>query len=160
VLAIYIALNKAGGIGMRTVSEIMVPNVQAIHRDQAIRDAERLFITKNISGAPIMDDLGGLVGFVSKTDIIRFDSTGEDPTYTRLYEIANPKVVTIGASQGINEAAQKMLNEQVHHLVVMEGESMAGVLSAFDFVRLAAEFACNDDDEDITENLFSHVDAS
>ena len=144
---------------MRMVSEIMIPNVQAIHRDEAIRDAERLFITKNISGAPIMDDLGELVGFVSKTDIIRFNSTGEDPTYTRLYEIANPKLVTIGASEGINEAAQKMLREQVHHLVVMKGETMTGVLSAFDFVRLAAEFVSNDDEEDITENLFSHIDA-
>lgn len=144
---------------MRMVREIMIPDVQAIHRDEAIRDAERVFITKNISGAPIMDDLGSLVGFVSKTDIIRFDSTGEDPTYTRLYEIANPKVVTIGASERIDEAAQKMLQEQVHHLVVMEGESVVGVLSAFDFVRLAAQFVSRDDDEDITENLFCHADA-
>ena len=37
---------------------------------------------------------------------------------------------------------------------------MVGVLSAFDFVRLAAEFVSIDDDEDITENLFSHIDAS
>ena len=144
---------------MRMVSEIMIPNVQAIHRDEAIREAERVFITENISGAPIKDDEGLLVGFVSKTDIIRFNSTGEDPTYTRLHEIANPKIVTIGASVLINEAAQKMLQKQVHHLVVIEGKSMVGVLSAFDFVRLAAEFVSIDDDEDITENLFGHTDA-
>ena len=41
----------------------------------------------------------------------------------------------------------------------MDGDSMAGVLSAFDFVRLAAEFVSSDDDEDITESLFSHADA-
>lgn len=145
---------------MRMVSEIMIPNVQAIHRDEAIREAERVFITENISGAPIKDDEGLLVGFVSKTDIIRFNSTGEDPTYTRLHEIANPKIVTIGASELINEAAQKMLQKQVHHLIVIEGKSMVGVLSAFDFVRLAAEFVSIDDDEDITENLFNHIDAS
>jgi CBS domain-containing protein len=144
---------------MRMVSEIMIPDVQAIHRDEAIREAERVFITENISGAPIKDDEGVLVGFVSKTDIIRFNSTGEDPTYTRLHEIANPKVVTIGASELINEAAQKMLQKQVHHLVVIDEKSMVGVLSAFDFVRLAAEFVSIDDDEDITENLFSHTDA-
>lgn len=63
---------------MRMVSEIMIPDVQAIHRDEAIREAERVFITENISGAPIKDDEGLLVGFVSKTDIIRFNSTGED----------------------------------------------------------------------------------
>lgn len=145
---------------MRMVREIMTPAVQAIPQDNSVRDAEREFITRNISGAPIKDHLGRLVGFVSKTDIIRYDSTGEDPTYTRLHEIANPKVVTVGASELINEAARKMLQEEVHHLVVLEGDSMAGVLSAFDFVRLAAEYASKDDEEDITENLFNHVEMS
>jgi len=41
---------------------------------------------------------------------------------------------------------------------VMEGDSMAGVLSAFDFVRLAAEFVAKDEEEDITENLFTNID--
>ena len=138
---------------MRLVSDIMVGTVEAIHRDKSIREAERIFISQEITGAPIMDDTGNLVGFVSKTDIIRFDSTGEDPTYATLHEIANPNVFTIESSVPINEAAQKMLKEHIHHLVVINGNSMVGVLSAFDFVRLAAEYAANDD-EDITENLF------
>lgn len=133
----------------------MTPAVEALHRDQSIGEAERVFVTQNISGVPVKDDIGDLVGFVSKTDIIRFDSIGEDPTYTRLHEIANPKVFTIESSEPINVAAQKMLQDHVHHLVVMEGDSMVGVLSAFDFVRIAAEFSANDVDEDITENLFS-----
>jgi len=143
---------------MRLVSEIMTPNVQAIHRDKSIREAEGIFVSQHISGAPIRDDTGNLVGFVSKTDIIRFDSTGEDPAYARLHEIANPNVVTIGGSVPINEAAQKMLQKHIHHLVVVNGKSMVGVLSAFDFVRLAAEFVAKDEDEDITENLFNSVD--
>ena len=145
---------------MRMVSEIMTPAVKAIHKDKPIREAERIFITENISGAPLVDDTGTLAGFVSKTDIVHFSSTGEDPTYTRLYEIANPKVVTVEASMLINEAAQKMLQAQVHHLVVIEGESMVGVLSAFDFVRLAAEFVAKEEGEDITESLFTHVDGN
>ncbi|MDC1288080.1 CBS domain-containing protein [Gammaproteobacteria bacterium] len=145
---------------MRKVSDIMIPAIQSIHRNKSVREAESYFMNENISGAPITDDEGNLVGFVSKTDIIRFDSIGEDPTYTRLYEIANPNVVTVSASLPINEAAQIMLQEHIHHLVVMNGESLAGTLSAFDFVRLAAEFVGRDEDEDITENLFSHVDGS
>jgi len=69
---------------MRAVSEITTPAVEAIHRSKSIRDAERIFVTQNISGAPIRDGIGNLAGFVSKTDIIGFDSTGEDSTYTRL----------------------------------------------------------------------------
>jgi len=54
-----------------------------------------------------------------------------------------------------------MLQEHIHHLVVMEGESMVGVLSALDYVRITAEFVANDEEEDITENkgtgLFSRL---
>lgn len=131
---------------MQTVSEIMSPAVKAIHREKSILEAERLFVTQNISGAPIRDDIGNLVGFVSKTDIIRFDSSEEDPTYTRLYEIASPNVVTINATVPINEAAQKMLQEHIHHLVVMEGEDIVGLLSSFDFIRLAAEYVAKDEE--------------
>ena len=134
---------------MRIVKEIMTPTVQAIHRDESIREAERIFVMQNISGAPIKDGADNLVGFVSKTDIIRFDSSGEDSTYTRLHEIASPIVITIDASLPINEAAQKMLQEQIHHLVVMEGETMVGVLSALNFVSIVAEFVAKDDKEDI-----------
>ena len=43
---------------------------------------------------------------------------------------------------------------------MIEGNSMVGVLSAFDFVRLAAEFVAKEEGADITESLFSHVDGN
>ena len=152
VLTLFVTLTRQE-VKMRTVREIMTTSTQAIHRDESIREAERVFVTQNISGVPIRDFEGNLVGFVSKTDIIRFDSSGEDSAYTKLHEIATPKVVTIDASVPIYEAAQKMLQECVHHLVVMDGESMVGVLSAFDFVRNAAEMLVEDQEEDITASL-------
>ncbi len=138
---------------MRAVSEIMTRGVQVIDRDSSIREAERIFITKKISGAPITDENGDLVGFVSKTDIVHFDSSGEDSVYTRLHEIATPNVVTIDVSAPISEAAQKMLREQVHHLVVTDGEDMVGILSAFDFVRIAADLLFDDEQEGFAESL-------
>ncbi len=53
---------------MRTVGEIMTPVVQAIHQDKSILETEGVFVTQSISGAPIMDDLGTIVGFVSRTE--------------------------------------------------------------------------------------------
>lgn len=123
---------------MQNVHDIMIPTVRTIHRDTILCDVEGTFVTHEISGAPLIDDSGDLVGFVSKSDITRFDSMGEDPSYARVHEIANPKVITIEQSASIEEAAQIMLHEHVHHLVVVEKETMVGVLSAFDFVKLMA----------------------
>ncbi len=79
------------------------------------------------------------------TDIAHFDSTGGDSNYARVYKIANPKVITIESGASIEDAAQKMLHEHVHHHVVMEEATMVGgTLSAFDFVKLVAQNASED----------------
>ena len=124
---------------MRTVRDVMTTNVRTMNRDTFVRDLEGIFVRNRISGAPLTDDLGHLVGFVSTSDVTRFDSTGDDPNYARVHEIANPKVITIHPAASIQEAAHRMLDERVHHLVVVEKEALVGMLSAFDFVRLLAE---------------------
>lgn len=97
-----------------------------------------MFITQNISGAPVVDDIGDMIGFVSKSDITRFNFTGEDPAYVRVHEITHPQVFSIEISASIGEAADIMLAEHVHHLVVMDEEDMVGVLSSLDFVKFVA----------------------
>lgn len=129
---------------MRCVSDIMTSTVQTLHRDTIICDVEKAFLRHKISGAPVVDDKGELVGFISKSDISRFDSTGDDPFYARAHEIANPKVITTEPSASIEQAAQLMLQEHVHHLVVTDGQNTVGVLSAFDFVRMVAATSGDD----------------
>jgi len=123
---------------MQRVRDIMTSTVQTLHRDTVISDVEKVFLANKISGAPLVDDTGTAVGFISKSDISRFDSTGDDPFYARAHEIANPKVIATEPSASIEQAAQLMLHERVHHLVVMDGQNIVGVLSAFDFVRVVA----------------------
>lgn len=123
---------------MRLVRDHMTSQIQTLHHETVVCDVEKTFLKSNISGAPLVDDSESVVGFVSKSDISRFDSTGDDPFYARACEIANPRVITVESSESIEVAAQRMLNEHVHHLVVMDGQTIAGMLSAFDFVRLVA----------------------
>ena len=120
------------------VRDIMTTSVITIHRDTFIGELAGIFVTQKISGAPVIDDLGDVVGFVSKSDVIRFSSTGEDSTDVRVHEIAHPQVVSIAASASIAEAADKILDEHVHHLVVVDEQDMVGLLSSLDFVEIVA----------------------
>jgi CBS domain-containing protein len=90
----------------------MTTSVRTIHRNTLIGEVDGIFITQNISGAPVVDDLGDMVGFVSKSDITRFNFTGEDPAYVRAHEIFHPQVFSIEISASIGEAADIMLDEQ------------------------------------------------
>jgi CBS domain-containing protein len=123
---------------MKTVSDIMSTSVRTIHPDITVCDLEEIFVTHKISGGPVIDNSGKLVGFVSKSDVTRFDSSGDDPNYTSVHEIASPVVIIISPEATIEEAAQTMLEKEVHHLVVIEGEELVGILSSLDFVKFIA----------------------
>jgi CBS domain-containing protein len=142
---------------MQLVRDIMTSTVRTLHRDTIVSDVEKIFSANKISGAPLVDESGSMVGFVSKSDISRFDSTGDDPFYARAYEIANPKVITTVPSESIVQAAQQMLEEHVHHLVVVDGQDIAGVLSAFDFVRVVASASGDLPNEDICREATGSV---
>lgn len=116
----------------------MTTSVRTIHRNTFIDEVEGMFITQNISGAPVVDDFGDMIGFVSKSDITRFNFTGEDPAYVRVHVITHPQVISIEISASIGEAADLMLDKHVHHLVVMDEEDMVGVVSSLDFVKFVA----------------------
>jgi CBS domain-containing protein len=120
------------------VRDIMTTTVITIHRDTFVGEVDGIFVTQKISGAPVIDDLGDVVGFVSKSDIIRFNSTGQNPAYVRVHEITHPQVISIAVSASIAEAADKILDEHVHHLLVVDEKDMVGLLSSLDFVEIVA----------------------
>jgi len=122
---------------MKEVRDIMTKTVQTVLYDTSVGHLEDMFAAQNISAAPLVNDQDKMVGFVTKSDISRFDSMGDDPFFVKVHSIASRKVVTVQPATSIADAGQKMLDEHVHHLVVIEGEAIVGILSAFDFVKLA-----------------------
>ena len=122
---------------MSTVRSIMTRNIVKIDRETMICELEGLFISHKISAAPLVDKEGKLAGFVTKSDVNRFHFTEGDPYYTPAWEIASPNVISIDADASIEEAANLMLEKHLHHLLVINSGNMAGLLSSFDFIKLA-----------------------
>ncbi len=92
------------------VHDIMMQTSLTIHREKPVCEVEGIFIANNISGAALVDDMDNLDGIITKFDMIRHDFTGYDPSYTKAWEIATPKVITIKSSVFIGEAARIMLD--------------------------------------------------
>lgn len=120
------------------VQDIMTTTVITVHRDTLVSEVAELFVAKALSGAPIIDDLGDVAGFVSKSDIVRFNLMKDEFSDVAVHEISSPQVIFIAPEASIAEAATKILAEHVHHLVVADGEGMVGMLSTLDFVQIAA----------------------
>jgi len=123
---------------MLTVCDIMTTDVVTIRRDRLVCEVEGIFVTRDISAAPLVDEFGDTTEFITKSDINRFHSTDGDPDYTQAWEIANPNVIAIDAGASIEEAASRMVDKHMHHLLVVDSEGIVGLLSSFDFIKLAS----------------------
>ena len=74
-----------------TVSEIMTREVATASPSWKLADLERAFFSERISGFPVVDDAGDLVGVVSRSDVVRalaFERSraGETSDYYRSHD--------------------------------------------------------------------------
>ena len=127
------------------VAELMQTGVQSVAPDAPVNDAALTIADAHVSGLPVVDRAGRLVGVISTTDLLASEEEAESPeTRAALYDntpvrdLMTPRPVTIGPSATVNEAAQILLNADVHRLFVVDGDRLVGVLSTTDIVRAVA----------------------
>ena len=123
---------------MPTVREVMTADLRLIERDKRVSAVAGILDQEKIGAAPLVDETGSIVGIVTKSDIVHFEFVGGDPIEARISEIASPHPVTIEADRAASEAAKIMLENQIHHLLVIDGEEVIGIITSMDFVALAA----------------------
>ena len=124
---------------MYTVKDVMSPIVHSIPHDKLVCEVEGLLVEKNISGAPLVDDAGKVVGLISKSDIVHFDFIGGDTYTTPAVEICRVNIVTIDSTDSIQLAARTLFHNEEHRLLVVHDGIMVGMLSDIDIVKLVAE---------------------
>jgi CBS domain-containing protein len=116
---------------------MMTSNIRTVERDKRVSAVAGILDGENIGAMPIVDEAGSIVGIVTTSDIVHFDSVGGDPTEARVHEIASPRPIELEVSSSLADAARLMLERHVHHLIVVEDEAMVGILTSMDFVALA-----------------------
>ncbi len=128
------------------VADLMTIDPIVVSVDASIEEAEELLRSHRITGLPVVDLSGRLVGVVSQTDLlylavptiqalIRHRESG-----IRIGEVMSVPPVTIETIAPIRQAARLMNEQRLHRLVAVDDYGRpVGVVSAMDFVALAAE---------------------
>ena len=127
------------------VSELMQTDVQTVRPDAVVNDAVVSLAESHITGLPVVDGRGRLVGVISTTDILASEEEAEDSTAretlfeaTLVRDLMTPRPVTIAPEASVMEAAQQMLYADVHRLFVVDQEQVVGVISTTDIMRAVA----------------------
>jgi CBS domain-containing protein len=128
------------------VADLMTFEPVSVEVDATIEDAERLMHDRNVSGLPVVDSSGHLVGVISRTDIVEDGAIPtaillrRRPSGLRVGELMTSPAITVSALTPLRDAARLMRDDRIHRLVVVDDDDLAvGVLSASDFVSLYAD---------------------
>lgn len=127
-----------------TVADAMTFDPIVVRVDASIEEAQHELQSRHITGLPVVDEHGTLVGVISQTDLLReMPSAGAmlrgRPSGLRVGELMTSPPITVSMTASLVEAARAMRTNAVHRVVVLDDDRPIGVLSASDYVALIAD---------------------
>jgi CBS domain-containing protein len=151
-----------------TALDIMKTTVLTVSTNTPLAEVERLLSERRISGVPVTDEVGHIVGVISMRDLIEHYS--EDPS-TRpggsnafynvpseelpegeieslempeesqetVGEIMTAAVYTVGADADLREISRKMVDMNIHRILVEDNGKTVGLISTMDILKALAQ---------------------
>ncbi|MEX1157800.1 MAG: CBS domain-containing protein [Thermomicrobiales bacterium] len=114
-----------------TVRDIMTDEVATVSPDLQVENAARMLFSQSISGMPVVDDDGKLVGVVTEFDIIAKEGS-------TVADIMTTDVVTVSEDTDAETVAQILTSRRVRRVPVVRDGGVVGIVSRSDLVRLFA----------------------
>lgn len=148
----------------KTVADVMSRDPIVVQAQTPLKEAIQILAERHISGLPVVDDGGKLVGIISETDLM-WQETGVTPpayimfldsviylknpaTYERdlhkalgqtVGEVMSKNPITISPEKTLKEAATVMHDRSVHRLPVLDSTGQViGILTRGDIIRAMA----------------------
>ncbi len=160
--------NKAEDWRELKAADIMQTNVITVTEDAPLSEVETLLSENRITGMPVTDEAGELLGVISVTDLIERYTEDSDARPRRgrgFYDVSTyglededletfevPKeseetagslmtaeVLTVKADTPLRLVAKEMVKHKVHRLLVNEGRKTVGIISTMDLLRAASK---------------------
>lgn len=124
-------------------SDLMQKGVVVVSPELRLDQFEELLTSEDISGAPVVDTNGALVGIASKTDIVRAlseelreRSDSDLGSNLTVEDIMSGEVVTVGPDEDAKAIARKMIDGHLHRVLVVNESDVVGIVTSLDLLRL------------------------
>jgi len=146
-----------------TARDIMSTEVICVHEETDLRDLAKMFLEQGITGAPVVDKDGSLVGVISQTDLLYYQLTRddelvlnsdfyssvrvegrplpsgfqiEDVNTGRVADVMTPVVHSVSPAADVEAIARMMTAKHIHRVIVRQGRKAVGIISALDVLRV------------------------
>lgn len=137
--------------------DIMVEPVLTIKGSTSVPALAKLLTERRISGLPVVDDKGAMIGLVSETDLMHRKETGTERRRkwwmelfadsaalardfvkshgTQVADIMSPFVITVSADADLSHVANVLDSNRIKRVPVMENDVLVGIITRGDLVR-------------------------
>lgn len=137
--------------------DIMRKKVVSVESWLTLPELSKLFLEKGISGAPVVDEVGAILGVVSQTDLVRTRREGpagvpsyhrdfddsvraaglhfEEMDRTRVEQIMTPGAISLDEMTPVEKVAKVMVDSHIHRVLITKGEKLAGIVTTMDMMR-------------------------
>lgn len=152
-----------------TAKDLMTTDVKTVAADWPLNRVAEYFVAHDISGAPVVDEDGELVGVVSLTDLARHSSlarreavTDRPPAYyqsepegyapedmsslniaqddaTTAADVMTPKIYDVSEHTSVQQVADVMLRGRIQRVFVTERGEIRGIITALDMLKIIRE---------------------
>jgi CBS domain-containing protein len=162
------------------VRDVMTPNVISVKADESTEDAAKLMLQNRISGLPVVDADGALIGIVTEGDFLRrgeLGTTRHRPKWLefligpgrlaeeyvrsagrKVADVMTPEPVTVGEDDSLETVVTLMERHRIKRLPVIRDGKLVGIISRANLLHALASLApvappVSDDDAAIRDRV-------
>ena len=153
----------------RTARDVMQTYLISVNPETPLLEVHRLFVDEEITGAPVVDETGRLLGVISSVDLLRAVEEEHDAAsagsrhFQDILEFSGPEWqegpdnfqdrlgeqtvsdamtrggITVAPDTTVSDVAATLRKHRIHRVFVVDGDQLCGVISTFDLVALLEE---------------------
>lgn len=125
----------------RTVADIMATDLITFSPEMNIHEAIRTLLDERISGAPVVDAEGKLVGVLSKKDCLKivFSTQYHHDWGGPVRDFMSAPVETLDSDLDVVSAAQAFLESHFRRFPVLRDGKLVGQISRYDILKVLTE---------------------
>ncbi len=146
-----------------TAGDLMTRDVAVVHPETSLLEAVRLMAQRRISGMPVIDDSGAIVGMMSEGDLVRWHEgyterqtrwldmlaegcdlapaflEGIQEQNRKVKTVMSPGATTVTEETPAREVARLMYAKNIKRVPVVRGGELVGIVARSDLVRALAQ---------------------
>lgn len=119
---------------MLTAEQIMTPHVITIGPKATIHEAIQMLLDKGISGLPVVEPDGSLVGILTEYALLAM-AYDKGVTHQTVAQHMTREVISVDAKAPVNRVADQFIVNRVRRLPVIDEGRLVGLISRVDVLR-------------------------